>query len=125
MQRTIHYVERNTYMYQRGALNFTVLLNIAITRLFNCQLFVVKGTWYEYMFNNADDPIKKEIWMDRMQPYMDSLHYPTVGLENFHIFYFASVYFYLIPMYLKLILTSFPRPTQKATFSVLLLMIPM
>ena len=46
--------------------------------LLNLKLMVVKGTAYEYFFRNANDPIKKKIWTDRMEPYMDNADYPTV-----------------------------------------------
>ena len=39
---------------------------------------VVKGTAYEYFFRNSNDPTKKKIWIDRMEPYIDDADYPTV-----------------------------------------------
>ena len=45
------------------------------------QLYVVKGTAYEYFFRNADDPIKKRIWHERMKQYVDDVDYPVVNKE--------------------------------------------
>ena len=42
------------------------------------QLYVVKGTAYEYIFRNADDPTKKRIWHERMKQYIDDVDYPAV-----------------------------------------------
>ena len=39
---------------------------------------MVSGTVYEYNFRNADDPIKKRIWKERIAPYMDTANYPSV-----------------------------------------------
>ena len=45
---------------------------------------VVKGTAYEYYFRNAanDDLVKKKIWKERMEPYIDDPDYATVGISN-------------------------------------------
>ena len=44
---------------------------------------VVKGTAYEYYFRNAanDDLVKKKIWKERMEPYIDDPDYATVGIS--------------------------------------------
>ena len=38
----------------------------------------MKGTIYEYRFRNAEDPVKKRIWTERMESYIDTPNYPTV-----------------------------------------------
>ena len=45
------------------------------------QLMLVKGTVYEDIFRLSDDPIMKQIFNERMLPYMDEPDYPTVSFE--------------------------------------------
>ena len=61
---------------------------------------VVKGTAYEYYFRNAanDDLVKKKIWKERMEPYIDDPDYATVGISNiFNVILIQSSY----PLYIK------------------------
>ena len=46
---------------------------------------VVKGTAYEYYFRNAanDDLVKKKIWKERMEPYIDDPDYATVEISKY------------------------------------------
>ena len=55
-----------------------------------------KGTAYEYIFRNADDPTKERIWTERMEPYIDIENYPTVA---------TAVILYCIAKYILNIVT--------------------
>ena len=50
-----------------------------LNHVYFLKLYLVKGTAYEYFFRNADDPTKKRIWTERMEPYIDIPNYPTVA----------------------------------------------
>ena len=54
---------------------------------------VVKGTAYEYYFRNAanDDLVKKKIWKERMEPYIDDPDYATVGISNIFKWNFNTI----------------------------------
>ena len=41
---------------------------------------VIKGSAYEYIFRNAadEDKIKKRIWKERIEPYIEMPNYATV-----------------------------------------------
>ena len=63
---------------------------------------VVKGTAYEYYFRNAanDDLVKKKIWKERMEPYIDDPDYATVGISNiFNVILIQSSH--LFSLYIK------------------------
>ena len=65
----------------RFELNFIsnrIIFSVIRIQLLPFQLYVVKGTAYEYIFRNADDPTKKRIWHERMKQYIDDVDYPAV-----------------------------------------------
>ena len=41
---------------------------------------LVKGTVYEDVFRYSDDPTMKQIFNERMLPYMEDQNYPTVNI---------------------------------------------
>ena len=59
------------HMYNAQILHFLMI------PYFVLQLYVVKGTAYEYTFRNADETTKQRIWNERMEPYMNDM--PTVS----------------------------------------------
>ena len=57
-----------------------------IGRIFSLfKLYVVGGTSYEYIFRNAEDPVKKRIWTELMEPYTELENYPSVRITVFNI----------------------------------------
>ena len=67
-----------------------------LNHVYFLKLYVVKGTSYEYMFRNADDPTMKRVWTERMEPYIDIENYPTVA---------TAVILYCIAKYILNIVT--------------------
>ena len=57
-------------------------INFPFKKNLSFQLIVMKGSFTESVFRHSKDPIKQQIWKERIEPYIDEPIYSKVSIET-------------------------------------------